>query len=54
MEEAEAMVNFHLVSRCLKRQDSNRLTDKKNVFLVHFEGRRWERLVNYSDMSAFC
>jgi len=54
MKGAEAVVNLHLATRRLNRQDSNRLTDKKNMFLVHFEFSRRERVVNYCDMRAFC
>jgi len=45
IEEAETMVNFHLVTRRGNRQDSNLLTDKKNIFFVQFRSCRQERTV---------
>jgi len=53
INEAEALVNFHLVTRRRNRQESNRLTEKKNMFLVHFEGCRRKGVVNYCDIRAF-
>jgi hypothetical protein len=54
MKRGKAIVNFHLATRRLNRQESNRLTEKKNMFLVHFECCRRERAVNYCDVRAFC